>query len=34
MPAINRSALVMHSAADMFKLINDIPSYPTIFTPL
>lgn len=28
MPAINRSALVMHSAADMFKLINDIPSYP------
>ncbi|WP_394173935.1 type II toxin-antitoxin system RatA family toxin [Thalassotalea litorea] len=28
MPAINRSALVMHSAADMFNLINDIPSYP------
>ncbi|QDP00611.1 type II toxin-antitoxin system RatA family toxin [Thalassotalea sp. PS06] len=28
MPAINRSALVMYSAADMFKLINDIPSYP------
>ncbi|TLU64835.1 type II toxin-antitoxin system RatA family toxin [Thalassotalea litorea] len=28
MPAINRSALVMHSAAEMFHLINDIPSYP------
>ena len=28
MPAINRSALVMHSVEDMYKLINDVLSYP------
>ena len=28
MPAVNRSALVMHSVEDMFKLINDVLSYP------
>lgn len=28
MPAINRHALVMYSAADMYKLINDVDSYP------
>ncbi|WP_371188883.1 type II toxin-antitoxin system RatA family toxin [Thalassotalea maritima] len=28
MPAINRSALVMHSAADMYQLINDVAAYP------
>ncbi|NMP14834.1 MULTISPECIES: type II toxin-antitoxin system RatA family toxin [unclassified Thalassotalea] len=28
MPAINRSALVMRSAADMYKLINDVCKYP------
>ncbi|WNC69704.1 type II toxin-antitoxin system RatA family toxin [Thalassotalea nanhaiensis] len=28
MPAINRHALVMYSAADMYKLINDVVSYP------
>ncbi|WOH37687.1 SRPBCC family protein [Thalassotalea fonticola] len=28
MPAINRHALVMYSAEDMYKLINDVASYP------
>ncbi|WP_371377751.1 type II toxin-antitoxin system RatA family toxin [Thalassotalea aquiviva] len=28
MPAINRSALVMHSAAQMYELINEVLSYP------
>ncbi|MDN3651686.1 type II toxin-antitoxin system RatA family toxin [Thalassotalea ponticola] len=28
MPAINRSALVMRSAADMYQLINDVVKYP------
>ena len=28
MPSINRSALVMYSASDMYKLINDVNSYP------
>ena len=28
MPAISRSALVMHSVEDMFQLINDILAYP------
>ena len=28
MPAVNRHALVMYSAADMYKLINDVESYP------
>jgi len=28
MPSISRSALVMHSCHDMYKLINDILAYP------
>ena len=28
MPAVNRSALVMHSVEEMYKLINDVVSYP------
>ena len=28
MPTISRSALVMHSVDQMYKLINDIPEYP------
>ena len=28
MPVINRSALVMHSAKQMFDLVNDVASYP------
>ena len=28
MPTINRSALVMHSAEQMFLLINDVDTYP------
>jgi len=28
MPKINRSALVPYSAEQMFKLVNDVPSYP------
>ena len=28
MPSIHRSALVMHSVNDMYKLINDVLSYP------
>ena len=28
MPSISRSALVSHSAADMFALVSDIESYP------
>lgn len=28
MPAINRSALVMHSAAQMYELINQVHAYP------
>lgn len=28
MPLINRSALVMHSAKQMFDLVNDVASYP------
>ncbi|WNC71136.1 SRPBCC family protein [Thalassotalea psychrophila] len=28
MPAVNRHALVMYSAAEMYKLINDVVSYP------
>ncbi len=28
MPAISRSALVMHSAAQMYELINEVMSYP------
>jgi ribosome-associated toxin RatA of RatAB toxin-antitoxin module len=31
MPKIQRSALVGHSAARMFALVNDIPSYPRRF---
>jgi ribosome-associated toxin RatA of RatAB toxin-antitoxin module len=29
MPAINRSALVMYSAEQMFQLINDVLAYPS-----
>jgi len=29
MPAISRSALVMHSVEDMYSLINDVLAYPT-----
>jgi ribosome-associated toxin RatA of RatAB toxin-antitoxin module len=32
MPAINRSALVMYSAEQMYQLINDVLAYP-IFLP-
>ncbi len=32
MPTISRSALVMHSVAEMYQLINDVPSYPS-FVP-
>ena len=28
MPAISRSALVMHSVEDMYRLINDVLAYP------
>ncbi|SES82388.1 type II toxin-antitoxin system RatA family toxin [Thalassotalea agarivorans] len=28
MPVVNRSSLVMHSAEQMFQLINDIAAYP------
>ncbi len=28
MPTVNRSALVMHSAAQMYNLINDVLAYP------
>lgn len=28
MPEINRSALVRYSAAQMYQLVNDVPSYP------
>ena len=28
MPVVNKSALVAHSAAEMFELINDVESYP------
>ena len=28
MTRIHRNALVMHSAADMFALVNDVPAYP------
>lgn len=28
MPTVNRSALVMHSTEQMYKLINDVLSYP------
>ena len=28
MPAVQRSALVMHSAATMFNLVNDVHAYP------
>ena len=31
MPRIERSALVEHSAARMFALVNDIPAYPRRF---
>jgi len=31
MPKIQRSALVEHSAARMFALVNDIPAYPRRF---
>src|SRR6185503_19726620 len=31
MPTIRRSALVEHSAARMFALVNDIPAYPRRF---
>ena len=31
MPRIQRSALVEHSAARMFALVNDIPAYPRRF---
>src|SRR5512133_2498162 len=31
MPKIHRSALVEHSAARMFALVNDIPAYPQRF---
>ncbi|MDB6164006.1 MAG: hypothetical protein JWL98_1438 [Xanthomonadaceae bacterium] len=31
MPRIQRSALVGHSAARMFSLVNDIPAYPRRF---
>ena len=31
MPKIQRSALVEHSAARMFTLVNDIPAYPRRF---
>ena len=29
MPTVNRSALVMHSAEQMFNLINDVLAYPS-----
>ena len=29
MPAISRSALVMHSVEDMYSLINDVLAYPS-----
>lgn len=29
MPAISRSALVMHSVEDMYRLINDVLAYPS-----
>ncbi|WP_440875450.1 type II toxin-antitoxin system RatA family toxin [Thalassotalea sp. PLHSN55] len=32
MPTISRSALVMHSAEEMYQLINDVSSYPS-FVP-
>lgn len=32
MPTITRSALVMHSAKEMYTLINDVESYP-LFVP-
>lgn len=32
MPTISRSALVMHSAAEMYSLINDVNNYP-LFVP-
>lgn len=28
MPVVNKSALVTHSAAEMFDLVNDVESYP------
>lgn len=31
MPTISRSALVEHSAARMFALVNDVPAYPRRF---
>jgi len=31
MPSISRSALVEHSVARMFELVNDVPAYPRRF---
>ena len=32
MPVVQKSALVAHSAAEMFELINDVESYPQFLT--